>query len=251
MGSVKTPRFSNLRSPHSKARLAASLAVLISIPIQSSTADLIAEWTFETSTPASLSNSTTYTGINANSGAGILSGMHADSRTDWSTPSGNGSSESFSSNGWGIGDYYQFEVSTIDFSDITLSWDQLSSTTGPGTFDLVYSIDGISFATALDDYSVKQQSSAWTSSTPISDSSHSFDFSTIEAVEGVETLTVRLVSQELPSFSGTNRIDNIVFSGIAAVPEPTAFLFGSLVAGSVGMVVARRRPARKPLTDAA
>ncbi|TWT37087.1 hypothetical protein KOR34_20340 [Posidoniimonas corsicana] len=32
---------------------------------------------------------------------------------------------------------------------------------------------------------------------------------------------------------------------IAAVPEPTAFLFGSLVAGGVGMVVARRRPARK------
>ncbi|TWT74565.1 hypothetical protein Pla123a_33890 [Posidoniimonas polymericola] len=32
---------------------------------------------------------------------------------------------------------------------------------------------------------------------------------------------------------------------VAAVPEPTAFLFGSLVAGSVGMVVARRRRARK------
>ncbi|WP_146565480.1 hypothetical protein [Posidoniimonas corsicana] len=34
------------------------------------------------------------------------------------------------------------------------------------------------------------------------------------------------------------------FTGMAAVPEPTAFLFGSLVAGSVGMVALRRRPAR-------
>lgn len=31
---------------------------------------------------------------------------------------------------------------------------------------------------------------------------------------------------------------------LAAVPEPTAFLFGSLVAGVVGTVVTRRRPAR-------
>ncbi|WP_146584653.1 hypothetical protein [Posidoniimonas polymericola] len=48
--------------------------------------------------------------------------------------------------------------------------------------------------------------------------------------------------------AGGNYVVNI---SIAAVPEPTAFPFGRFVAGSVGMVVARRRPARKPLADAA
>lgn len=39
-----------------------------------------------------------------------------------------------------------------------------------------------------------------------------------------------------------------VLSSMAVVPEPTAFLFGSLVAGCVGMVAVRRRPSREEVS---
>ncbi|WP_146564446.1 hypothetical protein [Posidoniimonas corsicana] len=38
---------------------------------------------------------------------------------------------------------------------------------------------------------------------------------------------------------------------LAAIPEPTAFLFGALVAGCVGMAATRQRPARSSATASA
>ena len=60
-------------------------------------------------------------------------------------PAGNGSAHSFSSNVWAVGDYYQFQVSTLGQSQIGLVFDQTSSSTGPGNFKVQYSTNGTTF----------------------------------------------------------------------------------------------------------
>src|SRR5687767_12815178 len=68
---------------------------------QAQSGDIVAQWTFEDpTTPADLSNATDITGINATTGTGTASGHHANAATDWSTPAGNGSANSLSSNTW-------------------------------------------------------------------------------------------------------------------------------------------------------
>jgi hypothetical protein len=195
-------------------------------------ADLIAEWTFETSQP-SLSNSTTIGSIAAESGSGTASGVHASNATDWSNPAGNGSSESFSSNNWAIGDYYQFEVATSGFFDIMVSWDQARSATGPATFDFAYSVNGGAFTTAFNDYSVPDVDSSW--------GSYSIDLSSVTAVDGVASLVFRLLAESAPSSTaGANRVDNFLVEA-TAVPEPGAALFGCLVCSVIGSVAIGKR----------
>src|SRR5262249_6268835 len=70
---------------------------------------VIADWTFETSQP------TTAGPFNAEIGSGQATGHHAGAAV-YSTPVGNGSAHSFSSTVWAVGDYYQFEVSTLGLS---------------------------------------------------------------------------------------------------------------------------------------
>lgn len=130
----------------------------------------IAKWTYETSQPTN--TGATITGIVPEIGVGIASGMHADSSTVYSHPSGNGSVNSFSANRWAIGDYYQFQVATLGFSDIKLSWDQTRSSTGPATWDLAYSIDGANFTVGLDNYTVPAIS--WANATPDATGTTSF-----------------------------------------------------------------------------
>ena len=59
----------------------------------------------------------------------------------WHLPSrtlfvGNGSPKSMSGNGWAVGDYWQFQSSTLGFSDIGISFDQISSSTGTPSSDV-------------------------------------------------------------------------------------------------------------------
>src|SRR5688572_14525417 len=124
---------------------------------------VIANWTIETAPPADLANSAVGPTVAADSGAGALNGVHASALTDWSTPVGNGSFNSYSSNEWAIGDYYQVQVSTTGLDDIWIQWDQTRSSTGPATWDLQYSTDGATFTTFLDNYSVP--SISWSSGT--------------------------------------------------------------------------------------
>ena len=86
-------------------------------------ADTLADWTFESSIPA------TSGPFAAEIGTGAASGHHASTST-YSSPAGNGSAHSFSSNTWAAGDYYQFSTSTLGDSAISLSFDQTSSSTG-------------------------------------------------------------------------------------------------------------------------
>ena len=203
----------------------------------------IADWTFETSQPAGTESA--IGPFNPETGAGSASGLHASSATAYSSPAGNGSAHSFSSNTWAVGDYYQFEVSTAGFGSITMQYDQTSSTTGPGNFLLEYSTTGTtgSFTAIGTQTTVIPNSAtsatvpgagAW-SSTGTENAAYTFtpNLSSVQsAISNQSTLYLRLVDNSTltandvatnpqgttpVAASGTDRIDNVIISGTALV----------------------------------
>lgn len=229
--------------------ISAALVVMTMSASAPATADTLAQWTFETP-PADASNSAIYPNpIAANVGTGNASGVHASPDTDWTTPVGNGSANSFSSNGWTIGDYYQFAVSTTGYSGIQLAWDQTSSNTGPRDFKLSYSTDGSAFSDFAT-YSVLANGASpngfWSSTTASAAYGFFYDLSAIAALDNQATAYFRLTDVSTTSATGgtvgtagTDRIDNFTVSA-ALIPE--ASTYGMLLAG-LGLVgfMARRR----------
>lgn len=212
----------------------------------------ITQWTFETSLPA-LNNSASISGLSAEVGSGTASGLHASADTDWSNPVGNGSNESFSVNTWAIGDYFQFQSSTVGFESISVSWDQTRSSTGPEFFKLAYSTDGVSFFDVAGAtwavvastgsniiYGDATTGGAWNGTKVAVNTSYSFNLSSIEDVSDSTNVYFRLLSTSAASgTAGTNRVDNFMISGVAAVPEPSTY---AAILGAVALVgVATRR----------
>jgi len=195
-------------------------------------------WTYETSLPA-LTDSASISGIAPEIGSGQASGLHLSAATDWSNPVGNGSVESFSANEWAIGDYYQFQTSTVGFSDIFVSWDQTRSSTGPATFDVAYSLDGNNFTIALDNYTLPVIS--WSSGAPDATLTTSFavDLSSVSALNNAPAVYFRLIADAAPSATaGTSRNDNFLV-GSGPIPEPSTYALGAL--GLAAFYFLRRR----------
>lgn len=190
-------------------------------------AAVIAQWTFEASVP------TTAGPHAAEVGTGSALGFHASTST-YSNPAGNGSTESFSSNTWAVGDYYEFTTNSTGYEGITVSFDQTGSNTGPRDFKIEYSIDGTTF-TDFDTYSLPGPPAvAWSTSTPVVPASTSFffDLSSIAALDNDSSIYFRLTNTSTTSINGgtvasggTGRVDNVV---IATIPEPTTILLGAL-----------------------
>jgi hypothetical protein len=191
----------------------------------------IASWTFETSAPA-LTDSMTNGPIAPEEGSGSANGFHASALTDWSNPVGNGTVESWSSNNWAIGDYYEFHVSTLGEFGISIDWEQTRSSTGPADFRLEWSTDGSTFNSLLD-YTVDTLS--W-SSNPASYQAGS-ELGPVALPGGADNqadLYLRLTATSDPSgTAGTNRIDNVTIT-----PEPATL--GLLVFGAIAGLRRRR-----------
>jgi len=209
---------------------------------------LVAGWNFEAGVPA-LMDSASGPVIGASTGTGNFQGIHASGASDWSDFTGNGSPVSYGAdNNWTIGDYFQFSTSTDGYEGITISVDQSSSAAGPRDFQLSYSADGTNFTNFGSIYPVVRQSPTatnWTSGTRHSNSIVSFDLSAITALNDVDTVYFRLTQMTNVSTGnlvvtavGSSYIDNVMVSGIAAVPEPTVALL-SLV-GMLGFLRRRR-----------
>ena len=211
-------------------------------------ADTIATWTFEGSLPA------TSGPINPETGAGQASGSHQNAATVYSSPAGNGSSHSFSANLWNVGDFFQFKVDATSFQDLEISWDQISSNTGPRDFKLAYSTDGTNFLD-FETYAVLANAGAnvWSSGgAHNSAATMSADLSVVPSLNNAATLYFRLIDLDTTSAnggtvgntgtnSGTDRVDNFTVTGVSSVPLPAAvWLLGSGLAALAG--VRRRRP---------
>ena len=208
----------------------------------SASAAVIASWSMPTAVPAATTG-TSYNYGAANSGeltsGTMLSSAHAVAATTYSSPTGNGSTYSLSSNNWTIGDYYQVSVSTIGYSGVSISWDQTRSGTGPATFDAVMSVDGgTNWTTILAGYSVVQAGLAGTNTTSWNSTTSQAAF-TLTAVAGAAAdeqanVLFRLRSTVMSVSPGTNRIDNFI---VSTVPAPGAIA----LLGLAGLIGRRRR----------
>ncbi len=241
----------NLKNCLLKVPLVVAAASLCSTFTQAQV--VIAKWTFEVAPPADLSNSATIGSILADEGTGTASGVHASALTDWTTPAGNGSANSLSSNTWGVEDYFQFSVSTTGYSGIGVSFSQTSSSTGPGEFKLAYQVNGGGFSdfqsyTVLPNQVASPGLGNWSSTTEITGYSFSFDLSGISALNSASAVDFRVIMRTTADSTppgtvatgGTSRIDNFVVEGtLAPVPEPETYA-AAVGAGLVGFAFWRR-----------
>ncbi len=170
----------------------------------------------------------------------MLSSSHVAAATAYSSPAGNGSQFSFSSNNWAIGDYYQIAFSTIGVEAVDVSWDQTRSSTGPSSFTVLMSIDdGVNWTTALTSYTVIQAGLAGNGTTSWNSiTNQPLVFTTTvalgETASNQASVLVRFSSLVTTAAAGTSRIDNIM---VNAVPAPGAIA----LLGLAGLAARRRR----------
>lgn len=217
-----------------KALVASAAFAALALPAQAVT---LVQWDFQVPF-TDLNNSAVSPSIAASVGTGTANGVHASGDTDWSTPAGNGSTESFSANTWAVGDYYQFAFSTVGYAGLVFSFDQTRSGTGPDAFQLAYSSNGGTSFTTFASYTVGAVT--WSSTTASSASTFSFDLSAVSALNNNASVVMRLVSAVTPAAGGTNRVDNVT---AVMTPVPEAGTSAMLLAGmaTLGFLARRRR----------
>ncbi|MFM7480702.1 MAG: hypothetical protein ACKO4V_06180 [Planctomycetota bacterium] len=211
----------------------------------SSAAAVVASWSITTAFPTGTGQ--VPTGQNYSVGAADagdqtanseLRSFHTLAAATYTSPAGNGSQYSFSSNNWSSGDYYEARVSTSNYSNISVSWDQARSSTGPASFELIFSTNGgLSFTTVVASYAVLQSGGGGAPGT-WSTSTYNALYTSSQALAGAEDasqLLIRFRSLVTTAASGSNRIDNVVISG-DLVPAP-----GAVALLAVAGLVSRRR----------
>ncbi|HEY3446019.1 MAG TPA: hypothetical protein VGK67_06610 [Myxococcales bacterium] len=142
----------------------------------------------------------------------FVNGFHVGVST-YTSPAGNGSLKSYSSNTWAIGDYYQVTVPATGATDLQVSFDQIRSGTGPTTFKVQWSTDGTNFQDVVASYAVSS-TVTWNATTPVTTSS--FGPTTLPpAANGAATVYIRLTDTGAPTGTGgTCRVDNIRVTGM-------------------------------------
>ena len=219
-------------------------ALAITAIATTASADLVAGWSMTTVVPASTTGvAFNYGAADAGSNAAgsMLSGSHVAAVTTWSSPSGNGSTYSLSSNTWTIGDFYQVSFNTLGSTSNSISWDQTRSGTGPSTFNALMSVDGgASWTTILAGYAVVQAgfpqtgTTVWTRLT----NQPGFFTQTVALGAGADnqaSVLVRFATTVTTPVAGTNRVDNINVTNTVPAPGAIALL------GLAGFVARRRR----------
>lgn len=230
------------------ALLLGSMATLVA----KAGADTVGLFTFETTGIASTGPSVGP--IAADSGVGSAYGFHTATTAVYSSPAGNGSAKSFSANTWTIGDYYQFNINSTNYTNLAVAFDMARSGTGPGNFTLQYSTDsGFSSAGTITTFNifatVTSTGTAGSATTTFATSASnpafniSADLSTITGLNGVIDY-FRIVDNVSAAAAGTARIDNFSLTGTLAgggVPEPSTLALLSVAGAGLAAAARRRR----------
>ena len=188
-------------------------------------------------------------GLLTGSSSAILSTFHALAAATYTSPAGNGSTYSFSGNNWSPNDFYQVVLPTTGgWTNLSVSWDQARSSTGPASFSLQTSTDGTTFTTGTT-YTVLQSGGGGapgTWSTGTYNALYSSTFALPSSVENQTSLYIRFLNTtgSVSASSGSNRIDNV---SVTAVPEPSAIaLLGAGACGAVAVWRGRNRRRTSP-----
>ncbi|MFM8640868.1 MAG: hypothetical protein ACKOEL_09560 [Planctomycetota bacterium] len=217
----------------------------------SASSSVVVGWTMPTAFPTGTGNvptGTSYLPPGPN-GAGVanegsntagsqIRSVHAAAAATYTSPSGNGSQYSFSSNNWNPGDFYEISFSTTGITDsMTLSWDQARSSTGPAAFKVAISVNGGAF-TDLIDYTVLQSGGGgapgtWSSTTYNALYTNTLNLGT--TASDASSVVIRFVNREAvaSAATGSNRIDNVFVN----IPAPGAVA----LLGVAGLAASRRR----------
>lgn len=201
-------------------------------------ADILANWTYEVSVPTTAGPFAAEAGVNAATSQSL-----GGTGGTYSNPVGNGTVESFSSNGWDVGDYFQFSTSTLGYNGITVQFDQVSSGTGPRDFNLQYSVNGTDFFN-IQSYSVLANATPnnfWSSGTYFPE--HTYTGAGPAAMDNQATVWFRMTQATTVSANGatvaaagTSRFDSVIINGnVVPAPASVALL------GLAGLVGGRRR----------
>jgi len=128
-----------------------------------------------------------------------------------------------------------FNVSTLGFSNIVVSFATQGTSTGFNSNQFQYSLDGITFV----DFAAPYAPATAFGALPLV-----FTLSSIVGLNNNPNAAFRIVFNGATSSTGNNRIDNIVVEGTnATIPEPTTALL--LISGLSGLYKLRRRRKHK------
>jgi hypothetical protein len=196
---------------------------LIAVPAQ---AQLIVQWTFETSQPLGGATGHWFTNISAEVGTGTASLFHQTQGFGVINVYGNGSMHCLSSSNWNVGDFYQFALSTSGSSHIGVSFDITSGSTGPGKYLLEYSTDGVNFTIFGGTNSIVGSTNpfpSWSPSTYNPIYTSTFDLSAVTALNNASLVVFRLVDPSTVSANGgivNGGTPEVVDNFTVFVPEP-------------------------------
>jgi hypothetical protein len=132
-----------------------------------------------------------------------------------------------------------FNVSTLGFSNIVVSFATQGTSTGFNSNQFQYSLDGITFV----DFAAQYAPATAFGALPLV-----FTLSSIVGLNNNPNVAFRIVFNGATSSTGNNRIDNIVVEGTnATIPEPTTALL--LLSGLSGLYKLRRRRKHKSTNE--
>jgi hypothetical protein len=208
------------------------LLLLLAATAPAALADELAIWNFNDSDlTVDLGSGTLITNVNV---ANILFAAGTTNNARLGDAAGQALSLQGGSSTANNGKHITFNVSTLGFSNIIVSFATQGTSTGFNSNQFQYSLDGTTFINFGVPYTV---ASAF-GSVPLV-----FSLAGIAGLENNPNAAFRIVFNGATSSTGTNRIDNFVVEGTAlaptGVPEPTSAVL--LLSGLSGLYRVRKR----------